>query len=713
MDPVDPNTQTQASNEPASTAKTVQLATSEKHPLTGQVLGTYEIADVLGKGGMGVVFRAKDPALDRMVALKVLAPELSGDSVYVERFLREAKAAAKLDHPNVVQVHAAGQTQSFCWMAMQFAKGVPLSGHLRKGRKFTVTESLQVVRQVALALGAAHKAGIIHRDIKPSNIMLDETGRALVMDFGLSRGIMSGERITRTGTYLGTPEYSSPEQCETNDLDGRSDLYSLGVVFYELLTGRVPHVAETPLALFKKIAEERPTPVTLINKQVPTSVQALLDRMIAKDRERRYATAEDIVRDIDKVLEGQSLPAVKAPPSPMRLRLAAAVATILLAAGVAVWKWPSTTEPQPVTPVNGGGDSAAVEPETLGTAVVVLDFKDLKGDPETAWMEVGIPELLLGQLDGLLQGNIVPREELLETMAQVVGKKVKAEQGDARLALGKELAKVVARVGGRLVVTGTYLVDGDQIRVTANVYERKAGAELVRIETCTVNGTTSDLFTVVDRLAESVASRALTAMAPQPGRPTAPASSAAAPANYGMNDAVPETSSAPSEDGGRGQGEENASKKLKESILQIVGKAGDKLALERGSQNLNNMILGMRRGFKQAGKGGAPEPPAPPGTRKDEDVKEGEKAPGGDQGGAPDLHGELAATAAEMEKLKRFFQNLRTVEDMDLSQQKALRNDQAFLESLCEEGCADTLTQKFESWRESNQAPRQEAQPAK
>lgn len=325
-------------------------------------------------------------------------------------------------------------------------------------------------------------------------------------------------------------------------------------------------------------------------------------------------------------------------------------------------------------------------------------------------MEVGIPELLLGQLDGLLQGNIVPREELLETMAQVVGRKVRAEQGEAKLALGKDLAKVVARVGGRLVVTGTYLVDGEQIRVTANVYERKAGAELARIDTCTVNGATSDLFGVADRLAEQVASRALTAMAPAAGTADLPGPAAAA--NYAQADVMPPGSPTLSQKEGGAEGKERASREFRKSLDQIAGRVGDKLALEKQSEKLNRILSGMRRGKGDRAKGGAPEPPAAPG-KDEEESTEGEKSQGAEHGEPAETQVELGQAEDSLAKMKRFFENLRAVEDMDLSQQKALRNDQAFLESLCEEGCADTLKQKYESWQKANSVPRQEAQPAK
>lgn len=317
-------------------------------------------------------------------------------------------------------------------------------------------------------------------------------------------------------------------------------------------------------------------------------------------------------------------------------------------------------------------------------------------------MEVGLPELLLGQLDALLQGQVIPREELLETMGRVVGKKVNADQGGARMALGKELSDVVASVEGRLVVIGTYAVNRQEIQVTATVYERKAGAELVRLQTCTERGSVDDLFGLVDKLAESVASSAARAMAPAASDTPQVSPTAFAPelATGGDNEGL----------------FKNNTQDLGHPVSLALKKAGDKLALGSRSERLRGLFAEVRRGGKQEEKVGAMEPPASPNLEGTDGGEESSRrAQRGQHGepGAVDAQQAYASATEKLARMKRFFENLRACEEMDLSQQKALRNDQAFLESLCDEECADTLKQKYQSWCESNQTPKQEAEPAR
>ena len=259
--------------------------------LVGRRVGVYDIVEEVGRGGMGVVYRAHDRSLDRDVALKVLLPSVASDPEFEKRFVREARAAARLDHPNIVHVHTAGRFENVLFIAMQFVKGKTLT-QFQSGRQGRIDwkEAFGIARQAADALGAAHKAGLVHRDIKPTNIMVDDGGRVKIMDFGLMRSSLNPERITQSGVFFGTPEYASPEQCETSEVDGRADIYSLGAVLYEMLTGRVPHVAETPMALFKKITEEDAQEVTALNPQVPKHAVEVVRKMLARRRDERYAT---------------------------------------------------------------------------------------------------------------------------------------------------------------------------------------------------------------------------------------------------------------------------------------------------------------------------------------------------------------------------------------------------------------------------------------
>ena len=278
------------------------MAPESGRDLTGTKLNGYIIRRLIGKGGMGEVYEAYEETLDRTVALKVLATHLSEDDAFIARFLREARSAAKLEHPGICPIYSAGESGRIFYIAMQYVDGDSLGGILEDYGSLPTEQALLITRRVADALSFADSKGFIHRDIKPDNIMIDREGRVKVMDFGLARRASIDTSMTQTGTYIGTPEYSSPEQCETLDLDGRSDIYSLGVVLYEMLSGTVPHRAETPYALFTKICTEQPVPIQEMNPRVPDAVASVIGKMLMKDREQRYQSAGELILSIDTAL---------------------------------------------------------------------------------------------------------------------------------------------------------------------------------------------------------------------------------------------------------------------------------------------------------------------------------------------------------------------------------------------------------------------------
>ena len=263
---------------------------------------------------------------------------------------REARAVAKLDHPNIVQVHRVGQHDDMFYIVMQHIDGQTLHEYMEDQPTRDVSESLGIIRQIAEALQVAHDHGLTHRDIKPSNIMIDENGRVKVMDFGLARHGDSESQLTQTGMYIGTPMYSSPEQCETKSVDQRSDLYSLGVILYELLSGQRPHKADTPLALMRKIVYEAPADIRSINKDLPSSVTALVDRLLAKKPSDRTDSAATLIAAIDAISDGRPVPVAARPPSRRPLLIAAAaclIAIIAIAALSRNWNGTGRTRSEP------------------------------------------------------------------------------------------------------------------------------------------------------------------------------------------------------------------------------------------------------------------------------------------------------------------------------------------------------------------------------
>jgi len=258
----------------------------------------YEILDELGRGGMAIVFKAKEKQLDREVAIKVLPFSLAFDKEFVERFQREARTSAKLEHPNIIPIYRVGKSGRVIYFVMKFLRGKPLSSILATRGSLPPVEIKKILAEVARALAYAHKKEIVHRDIKPDNIMFDEHGHAVVTDFGIAKAA-SGGKLTGTGMSIGTPHYMSPEQAKAQPLDGRSDIYSLGVVAYQCLTGTVPFDGEDSFSIgYKHIMEEIPTPP--IDSHDKRTLFEIIKKMMAKLPDQRFQSADELVA----VLEG-------------------------------------------------------------------------------------------------------------------------------------------------------------------------------------------------------------------------------------------------------------------------------------------------------------------------------------------------------------------------------------------------------------------------
>jgi serine/threonine protein kinase len=247
------------------------------------MLGPYEVTGILGSGGMSVVFQAEDPRLNRVVALKVLSPELAADAVARQRFLREGQAAAALRHENVTAIHTIEDADPIPYLVMEFIDGESLQHLLDRSEPLPLPDIIQIGRQAAAGLGAAHAQGLIHRDIKPANILLDRARQVKITDFGLVRTVNEA-RITHPGLLAGTPRFMSPEQAQGQPVDPRSDLFSLGSVLYTLCAGRTPFQAETTLGTLRRICDGRPTPLADIRPDIPGWLVAVIDRLMEKTR---------------------------------------------------------------------------------------------------------------------------------------------------------------------------------------------------------------------------------------------------------------------------------------------------------------------------------------------------------------------------------------------------------------------------------------------
>ena len=350
------------------TATTPTAPGRDQHPemteldlVREQLKDEYEILEELGRGGMAIVFKAREKQLERDVAIKVLPFSLAFDKEFVERFQREARTSAKLEHPGIIPIYRVGRSGRVIYFVMKFLRGKPLSAVLAARGTLPPGEIRQILIQVTRALAYAHKSGIVHRDIKPDNIMFDEHGQAVVTDFGIAKAA-SGGKLTGTGMSIGTPHYMSPEQARAQALDGRSDVYSLGVVAYQSLTGRVPFDGEDSFSIgYKHIMEEIPTPPLETYDQ--RTLFEVIKKMMAKAPDERFQSADELAQALEAgggfAAVGLATAPTKAIPSLAGARMASALAS-------------APTTPLPRVPGKGGEEHKRSVAAGIALWVVVV-----------------------------------------------------------------------------------------------------------------------------------------------------------------------------------------------------------------------------------------------------------------------------------------------------------------------------------------------------
>jgi len=429
------------------------------------VAAKYAIVDEIGSGGMGIVYKAEDIKLKRCVALKFLPPHLMGSPELRERFLIEAQAAAALSHPNICVIHEVGESEERPYIAMEYVEGETLRDKIKQG-PLKPEQALDYAIQVASGLGEAHHKGIIHRDIKSANIMVTANGQAKVMDFGLAK-LRGGSSLTRTQTTLGTVAYMSPEQARGGSLDQRTDIWSLGVVLYEMLTGQLPFEGDHDQTVIHSILHRQPKPLSKSRPGLPSGLDDIVLRALAKKAAERYQTMEELRKDMEAVAEG--LKPLKARPARkvFGIRTAYIYASLVLVLAF-------------LFGLNIGGlrnrllgKSAAPAPSIR---LAVLPFENLSGDPEQEYFSDGMTGEMIAQL-----GRLHP--ESLSVIARTSVMRYKKtstsiDQVGRELNVGYVLEGSVQREGSRVRITAELIKVQDQSQLWADSIERELSGVL-------------------------------------------------------------------------------------------------------------------------------------------------------------------------------------------------------------------------------------------
>ncbi|MFZ1947259.1 MAG: tetratricopeptide repeat protein [bacterium] len=433
----------------------------------GRVLGgRYEILEVVGKGGMGWVYKARDREIDRLVALKVIRQDLARDGSVIKRFRDEIILARRVTHKNVLRIYDIAEVEGIKVISMPYIEGKDLKALILERGALGVDEAVEIARQIAEALKCAHEAGVIHRDLKPQNIMIDADGNACVADFGIAKSV-EASGLTVTGQIVGTPDYMSPEQAEGKEVDYRSDIYSFGLVLYEMLTGQVAFKADSIISTLMKRLREEAAPPSRVNPAVPPWLDRLVAKALARDLGSRYASADEILSDI------------RSQTVRLRRRLGRkSLAAILVAGGLAV-----------------AVVAALILKPTLvlkeaRTYLAILPFENLAEESGLDWLASGIPDNLTADLAQSKYFRIMSPERLRQVVGELGGDltDVGSPEMISRLARATDLDAVVM---------GGFLAAGDEIRITIKV-ETARDQEIVG--TRTVSGAEGDLLAMIDEL---------------------------------------------------------------------------------------------------------------------------------------------------------------------------------------------------------------------
>jgi serine/threonine-protein kinase len=454
-------------SEEFSPSRTKTLETPKEELTSGsEFAGRFQIIEELGRGGMGKVYKAIDKKINEKIALKLIKPEIASDKKIIDRFNNELRMARKIGHRHVGRMYDINEEEGTHYITMEYISGQDLKGLIRQSGQLAVGTTISIAKQVCQGLSEAHRLDVIHRDLKPSNIMIDKTGNVRIMDFGIARSIKA-KGITGTGMLVGTPEYMSPEQIEGKSIDKRSDLYSLGVILYEMVTGRVPFEGETPFVIGAKHRSEKPQDPGELNPQIPEELSSVILKCLVKESSKRYQSADELLSELERIekdipLTDREIPRKKTSTSKevtvtLSLKKFLIPGLVIIAlAFIAVQIWPPFGKEKPAPPPSDA------------YSIAVLPFTDLSPEKDQGNLCEGLADSIINAVSKVQDIRIPGRASSFAFKDDALG----IQEIGRRLGVQTVLEGSIQKSASEILISAQLINVADGMLLWAEQYHR-------------------------------------------------------------------------------------------------------------------------------------------------------------------------------------------------------------------------------------------------